>query len=260
MKTGNKNRFLSRSLQSFSPRLVGASWFRRALLRFEQWGVRSNRSLVVIYGRLSRYEKFLAIAIFRHNRYRRAIPLLFRELDSADSLIGGASSAALAMIGGDKVLARLSRSLCSTQHESHRLRVLSALGSLAGVSGNDGVATVLENVAADPDEPEQARAIAAEGLVNALQGADRRRCVWRSGEAILLAMLHNECARLRCSAVFASGQLRLKRAVPALRRMLRLDNGVCAGRASIADTVREALESITGNSSLFASRKKRTKR
>jgi len=111
MKSKATRRFLESALRRVPPRTIATPWFRSWLRTCETLRITSDEALVSKYRHFRGREKFLAIMVLYHHRYRGAIPLLFRELRSPDALIGGAAGGALAMIGGQSVLVGLQKML-----------------------------------------------------------------------------------------------------------------------------------------------------
>lgn len=94
----------------------------------------------------------------------------------------------------------------------------------------------------DRSEVEDARAMAAEGLVNALYGMDRRRKVYRDAVRLLIHTLDDPAAEVRCCCVYALGQLRVSAATRKLKEMAAHDHACCPGIGPISS---EAIEAIS---------------
>ncbi len=229
MKRKGIRSFPDTSFRDFAPRIAAAAWFRRARQKFEKLQIASNRDIVANYRSFRGRERFPAIVILSRNRYRGAIPLLFRELRSRDDLIGGAACAGLAMIGGGAVCSRLERMLTATTSSKLRDRIVSAFPLLSDELLWRKTARILMEILDAETESANTRATAAEGLARTLEKADKRTSVFRRAVKSLVHALDDASPNVRCCAIYALGQLEAKSALPALIRVAKYDRGRCRG-------------------------------
>jgi len=245
--TDPQNAFLRSYFEAHTPSREPASWlFREVRAEFVRLNIKSDAGLLKAYESFTEDGKFVALCIFAAHRYRPAGGVLFRELQCDNAKLSGAASGAIASIGEERSLLRVIRALRVETRRAAQLNMLSALCNWRAGSGDSRISEVLARVVMNAAEMDEARAMAAEGLANCLYRCDRRTKVFRDVVRTLMQLLDHPCASLRCCAVYALGELRVKQALSQLREVAANDGAMCPGIGSIREEALDAIRHIDG--------------
>lgn len=153
----------------------------------------------------------------------------------SDCKLSWEAAKALGIINSKRAVKPLINSLLQGRETEQRAAAAYALGLLADERGIDPLVKVLN----DPSIDERVRGHAAEALVHAGDA--------RAVDQLIMA-LADHSAEVRFWAVFALGQLRNKKALPELKRLLATDQGMSAGGEKVSDEARKAIANIERNS------------
>jgi HEAT repeat protein len=123
------------------------------------------------------------------------------------------------------------RTLRHGRRTQNRLEAAYALGFMTGIEGT----AALESALSNKSENTKVRAFAAETL------AHRHR---RGSHAVLLRNLQDPSREVRFWCAFASGQMREKKALPALRRLAESDHRVVRGWWAVSKEAKDAIAEI----------------
>jgi HEAT repeat protein len=213
-------------------------WLRRA-------DIRTTGQLLRDYCRMPTDVQFVALLVIRYHRRRTAVPLLMRELANSDPLIAGAASAALANIGGDRVLSRLLRLFKDSSSKPLRRNIVSALACIRDIRQRAVAVNSLIGVLSRSEEDPEVQATAAEGLAYLGFPLSRDSRLRQRIEVELIDALTSSNCSVRCCATHALGELRVKRAVPQLRALARTDRSMCPGLGSVSEVAAAAIRQIS---------------
>ena len=138
---------------------------------------------------------------------------------------------ALGVTSSKRAVKPLVNALLRAGDMEQRAAAAYALGLLADERGRDPLVSILSDPKVDP----KVRGYAAEALAHLAddRGADQ-----------LVAALKDRSVEVRFWAVFALGQLKYKRALPQLKKILANDKAALPGWGKIGDEARAAITSI----------------
>lgn len=189
--------------------------------------------------------QFVALLAIKYYRRRTAVPLLMRELANSEPLVAGAASAALANIGGDRVLSQILRLFKDSSSKPLRRNIVSALACIRDVRQRPVAVSALIEVLSRSEEDPEVQATAAEGLAHFGFPLGRDSWLRQRIEDALIDALTSSHSSVRCCASHALGELRAKRAIPQLRVLARTDKSTCPGLGSVSEVAAAAIRQIS---------------
>jgi HEAT repeat protein len=190
--------------------------------------------------------RFVAIRLFGERRFRPAIGLLFRELNSDDPALSGAAGVAIGQIGGERAYSRLKREWERCANTRRRRTLLSSIGSFCGRTEVSSQIEILMAVLRDSDEDAELRAIAAEGAIRLLLDVDRRLTTYRRAISLIIEMLSDPTPLVRFSCVHALGELRVHAACAKLTDLSTSDRSRIPGIGTVAEEAQTVLRRLAG--------------
>ncbi len=98
----------------------------------------------------------------------------------------------------------------------------------------------------DPGQPPAVRAQAAEGLAYVLGYSDRRTSIHRKAVEALLPGLQDPAVEVRFWTCFALGNLRARRTIANLQRLVDEDDEICPTWWHVRDEAADAISQIRG--------------
>jgi|SRR5579871_1249781 len=252
MRKTTSERFLRTAFDNLSLAANGLRGrYRDAFESFARQRINSYRQLISRYPTLRPAEKVVALNLLAARAYHPSLHLLLTEVLSKNAEIAGMAAAALARIGSRKMLHRVLRLLKERKDAPSRLALVSALALVADLGDSRSHAIWVDSLTAilnNSSELEGCRALAAEGLANALRFCDRRTKRYRRSVDVIMRMLNDACAEVRFCSAFALGELRVRKGLQKLREVAVHDHAKCSGLAGHPGgwTVsQEALEAIS---------------
>ena len=220
--------------------------FLNASREYRCCGIDSVDAVAESYFELTRNAKFVALLIFRTCRFKRALPIASRELRSKDALISGMASVTLGeiidRINVSQTIKMLKHAAIHSRSRGLRLNAISALSNVRHKPSLATVSGILTQIVRDSSDA-NARALACEGLVNSLYFISKKRVQYRNWIKILLNALNDRDPNVRGCAAYALGQLRVKKARNALKRLFS-DKAEFQGIGTVSSEAKEACKFI----------------
>lgn len=102
----------------------------------------------------------------------------------------------------------------------------------------------LLHISSDRNETPSVRGQALEGL--GIQRPTTRHKLWRDVEMAVLDGLRDEAVEVRFWACYAAGTLRMRRALPELRKLAQNDQAICPKWWRVSEEAADAIEWIHG--------------
>jgi HEAT repeat protein len=178
---------------------------------------------------LSRKTRQTACWLLGQLRRKRAVASLLSAF--ADPWLTWEAAKALGVTNSKRAVKPLVSTLLEPGETEQRAAAAYALGLLADERSRDPLVKVLSDPKVDP----KVRGHAAEALAHL---ADERAADQ------LVAALKDRSVEVRFWSVFALGQLKYKRALQQLKRILANDKATLSGWGKISDAARDAIASI----------------
>ena len=162
-------------------------------------------------------------------RQKRAVVSLLSAF--TDHRLSWEAAKALGVINSRRAVKPLIHWLLEAREKEQRAAAAYALGLLADARTIDPLVKVLDDPTVDP----KVRGHAAEALAHLANDQAARH---------LVTALKDRSVEVRFWAAFALGQLRYKRALPELKKLLTSDHAFLPGWGKISDAAKEAIVNI----------------
>jgi len=191
------------------------------LARLRKVKIRTVQDIADRFYSLKAREREYAVYILHRLGKRKFVPLLLDVVQHDASVkVRYEAAEALGRIGGKRAM----RGLCKVvedQSNPHNVRRHACY--FLAFEGEMDALDLFIMLVSDTSEHPVIRGQAAEGIAILLGSTDRRRKAWRRSVDALLPCLDDSSGEVRFWAMFALGVLKVKQALPRLRRLAKSD-------------------------------------